>query len=204
MLCRTYGARVPFANLSHRFRGGLTYAAPPVRPCPRQGLRVKRRWCGGLVKGTGLRHASILPQAGSQDELKPRPAEILEQRQNQRRPREQRHRQNQRQPQEQRHRRRRPPKKKKQAAATNSKTGSRARILQRRDRRCEFAASISKLRARVAKISRCYHAWLWAQRHRPREACQARDARLPETFAVPVIPSRREPSGFANSISTAK
>ena len=141
MLCRTYGARVPFANLSHRFRGGLTYAAPPVRPCPRQGLRVKRRWCGGLVKGTGLRHASILPPAGSQDELKPRPAEILGQRQNQRRPRAQRH------------RRRRPPKKKKQAAATNSKTGSRARILQRRDRRCEFAASISKLRARVAKIS---------------------------------------------------
>ena len=42
-----------------------------------------------------------------------------------------------------------------------------------------------------------YQAWLCAQRHMAREACQARDARLPETFAVPVIPSRREPSGFA-------
>jgi|SRR5579863_810507 len=49
-----------------------------------------------------------------------------------------------------------------------------------------------------------YQAWLRAQRHMAREACQASEPRLPETFAVPVIPSRSEPSGFANSTSTAK
>jgi len=51
---------------------------------------------------------------------------------------------------------------------------------------------------------RGYQAWLCAQRQTAREACQAREARLPETFAVPVIPSVSEPSEFANSISTAK
>jgi len=41
------------------------------------------------------------------------------------------------------------------------------------------------------------------QRHVACPACQAKEWRGPEIFALPVIPSRRDPSGLGISISTA-
>jgi hypothetical protein len=57
-MCRTSGAPDFLREFSQAFRPGLTYAAPPVRPCHRQGLRVKRRSCAAMSDDSGRAHRS--------------------------------------------------------------------------------------------------------------------------------------------------
>ena len=64
-LCRTYGARDFNREFSQAFRPGLAYSAPPVRPCHRQRLRVKRRWCARWARMATMNKQTIEDKGGS-------------------------------------------------------------------------------------------------------------------------------------------
>jgi hypothetical protein len=52
-LCRTYGARSYLCEFSHRFRGGLTYAAPTALVCrfsSRSNFVMRLWFVGGATK----------------------------------------------------------------------------------------------------------------------------------------------------------